>query len=200
MEHVFNGRALGVKYEIHRKTGIVVQSNLRYGIGNSNIAYQTIFLEDEDGNESTMKLQNQEEIHCKSGQTLTVLLIGLPKDDFKEYFFWYNHNTGDEYIIKSVINLKMFPWTIIKICIALVFVSIVFPVLLKGSVGGIIAATIGGLIAGAIVFMILSFSGHILSTVREKIILKNRKYKKLITEVKNSDTKSRNSNQVVFEN
>jgi len=151
-EHLAEGVALGLRYDIFDRTGKVshsetrseteVQGNISGGGGytsggsgyqapvSGNVTskttrYQTIFLTDSEGREHTIELQDFL-VPCKPDHKLTMLLLTAAGNDKGSYFMAYNHNTRETYQHPKAIRSEMFPTKIVSIVLAVSFLLLFF--------------------------------------------------------------------------
>lgn len=147
-KQVTEGNALGARYRIHARTGIVNATDSRsetevtgrvsggggaYGysapvsgsVQSKTTRYQNIYLTDEDGIEHNIDLVNFT-VPCMQGHKLTMLLVTAGSSDSGSYFRAYNHNTREHSNHpRGVIN-EMFPWKVAALVMGIIGLMILY--------------------------------------------------------------------------
>ncbi len=198
---IASGRALGMDFHIHDRTGNILGTETRAetevtgsvsggggfssgGTGFNNpvsgsiqsktTRYQNIYLEDEDGDEHAINLVNFL-VPCKEGHRLSFFIVKSGDNKFGAYFHAYNHNTREHYESGKSLRSEVFPmrWFIIGLAVVAV---LMFMLSLGGTetLGGAIALT---LFTTLLIGGLLWVAGAIIAALRARSVKSNPQFR-----------------------
>jgi hypothetical protein len=199
---IASGKALGIEYHIHDRSGTIEGSETRAetevtgsvsggggfshsGSGFNNpvsgsiqsktTRYQNIYLKDEDGDEHTIELVNFV-VPCKQGHKLTFFIVRSGDNKLGPYFQAFNHSTRQHYEYYKAVRSEMFPTRWFMIALGVIG-TLIFLSSLAGSdstFGGAILVTVFSLLLFGAVFWV---AGSVLGAVRARAVKNNPAFK-----------------------
>ena len=200
-KEIVRGNALGARYQIHARTGIVNATDSRsetevtgrvsggggaYGysapvsgsVQSKTTRFQNIYLTDEDGVEHNIDLVNFT-VPCTQGHKLTMLAVTAGSSDSGSYFRAYNHNTREHCNHPRGVISEMFPWKIAALVIGVIGLMILYQAFTNDANGFGEALFVSAILI-ALVGVAVSIVGWVLAYIRSIGVRSNSSLKRYL--------------------
>ena len=195
---IANGKAMGLDYAVHARTGTISGTQTRsetevsgnisgggsYGNGynapvQGNVTskttnHQDIFLTDDDGVEHLIQTVDFL-IPCREGQRATFYFVNSGNAANGSYFSVYNHNSRESYDHNKALRKEMFPWLAFFITVA-VFTLPGFLGGFSGPDGGFGLALFSGAIFAAVGAAVAGIAGSVVGALRASTVRRDARF------------------------